>query len=114
MKIQISLPATALAASDKADEKASSDVVTAPQEFGTDYSNWLSKVKAKPDFKEVKRLDNNKMVALDVGGNPIETFVIETERKNLKVDTLDSKQTGTPADKTAQDVRVDPKVEKGA
>jgi hypothetical protein len=106
MRIQISLAA---------DEKPATDVVApAPQAFGSAYDRWLAKVSAAKNFKEVKRLDNNKMVALDTAGNTIETFVIETERKNLKVDTLDAKQTGTPADKTAQDVRVDPKVEKGA
>lgn len=78
------------------------------------YSDWQNSMKSKENFGEIKRLDDNKLVAVDTAGNTIETFVIDTERKNTSVDTLDSQQTGTPSDKTKNDVRVDSTLEKGA
>lgn len=109
MKIQIALSSN--------ENEAQTDTTKAPTPqggAGDNYAAWTQRMNADPKCKEIKRLDNNKMVAVDAAGNPIETFVIDTERKNLKVDTLDSEQNQTPADKTAQDNRVDPKVEKGA
>lgn len=78
------------------------------------YSEWQDRMKTKENFGEIKRLDDNKLVAVDKAGNPIDTFVVDTTRHNTSVDTLDSQQTGTPSDKTKNDVRVDSTLEKGA
>lgn len=78
------------------------------------YSDWQNNMKSKENFGEIKRLDDNKLVAVDTAGNTIETFVIDTKRRNTSIDTLDGQQTGTPSDKTENDVRVDSTLEKGA
>jgi hypothetical protein len=78
------------------------------------YSDWQNSMKSKENFGEIKRLDDNKLVAVDTAGNIIETFLVENERKNTSIDTLDGQQTGTPSDKTENDVRVDSTLEKGA
>lgn len=83
--------------------------------FGNNYSDWQIRMKATKDFGKIERLDDNKMVARDTGGNIIETFVIDNALKNKSVDTLDSEQHVAPATKTDNDVRTgDSTQEKGA
>lgn len=89
MKIKIPLTNTALAGN-----------------FGTDYAGWQDRMKQKPNFGEIKRLDDNKMVAVDTAGNTIETYVVDTDIKNPSADTLDAEQKGTPSDKTKNDTNV--------
>jgi hypothetical protein len=108
MRIQIAL------SSDDKKEENTSNKAPAPQGFGKNYDDWMTRMRDNPKFKEVKRLDNNKLVAVDEGGNTIESFVIPIEGKNLKTDTMDGEQAGFPKDKTENDTRVDSKVEKGA
>jgi hypothetical protein len=109
MKIHISL-------SEDSPEKKEDDSAKAapPAGFGTDYSNWEDRMRKTKAFKEIKRLDRNKLAAYDQGGNIIESFVIKTDRMNMKTDTLDSEQKNAPIEKTQGDVRVDAKMEKGA
>ena len=78
------------------------------------YADWQKSMESKDNFAEIKRLDDNKLVAVDGAGNTIDTFIVDTVRRNTQVDTLDSEQTGTPSDKTENDVRVDATLEKGA
>lgn len=83
--------------------------------FGVNYSDWQELMKGKPNFGKIERLDDNKMVARDTGGNIIETYVIDNALKNKSVDTLDSEQHDAPIKKTENDVEVgDPKLETGA
>lgn len=78
------------------------------------YADWQKNMESKDNFGEIKRLDDNKLVAVDKAGNTLDTFVVDTIRRNTSIDTLDGEQTGTPSDKTKGDVRVDSTMEKGA
>ena len=114
MKIQIALSNTDEKKDEKTEENKDEAKAPAPQGFGKNYAGWEEKMRATKNFGEIKRLDDNKLVAVDGAGNTIETFVIPTDRKNLKTDTMDSEQQGAPINKTGNDPKVDPKVEKGA
>lgn len=83
--------------------------------FGTDYTVWQERMQKTKNFGEIKRLDDNKMVAIDTAGNTMESYTIqegELDKKN-KTDTLDGEQSGAPSDKTENDTTIgDPMLEK--
>lgn len=89
-------------------------IALATGNFGTNYSDWQDRMKGSKNFGEIKRLDNNKMVAFDTAGNTIETYTIDADSSKInKTDTLEGEQSGTPADKTANDTTVgDPMLDK--